>query len=1214
MKVLQAGGEKHAGATFQQTGYKSTWLGNILYGCTMFTFFVWWGYLALWTRRQYLYLQNQEVVEMILVSICALWNLGLLWCLVMHWPQSIRALFLRRCILTEATHVAVYSNTIKSNSGHSSASLWKKMEIEDQYVLIALHRFADHAAVVIRFIMGLVFATDIARPDDAQGILEYCPVMQSEYDGTRYFVFLFRRYNFSRRSKVFVAGEWSVGKTFSEITSKCINKSDRVEMSYETALASQRNKMRSFLKKELDFKLSGLSGKDIDKRLRTVGLNNIDMEEPSFVNEFYNEISKPLYTYQLYILWLWAFIQFWYMSLMLGFVIVVTAAIVAWFRFQGSCVLHGLSRVQGSVTVFRNGTTIRIDQTLLVPGDVVMLAPGKVFCDMLLVKGHVVVDESALTGEATPQVKSPIDPNSNAMYDPILYKRQTLSAGTRIADCERAVALVTKTGSYTSQGELLRELIVLRRHKVQFEQEMPLLVAGIVAISCFYFFYGFLATESSNIFTRWTYGMTVFSTSFPAILPLAFSVPTGISFRRLRNKRIACAISDAIPIAGQVNAVFFDKTGTLTKQGLDFVAGRSAESWELGQWLSDKLQMAMAVCHTLTLANTSGDKNGEAELVGNPVDQAMFIASDAELSSASGSSAVIKDTNMNVLKVVRRFDFDHNRMSQSVIVRLPNGTHVVFVKGSSESIIRMCDPETVPTGFRQQTERGSSQGKYQIVVGWKELTTEKSISSISRDEVEKELQFVGVLDFSNELREASPSVVRELKGADVATVIVTGDDVRTGIHIAQRCGMVETNSTVLFGASDHTVDDVSWTDVDGTFFPDPTESMLVSKEKPIALGLTGEAWQMLLSKDREYAMLIAQYTVVFGRCSPYDKVSVIDSFITEGAITMMCGDGGNDSGALKAAHVGLALSDHDTASMVAPFTCLDKDIVSVLTILQEGRAALASTAACFKLIFMFGQTTSVTQLFMHHFKVFYSYWMATFNDLPFPIPQTLALALAQPATTLAKTRPSASLLSTPSLVSFFGMLVIHVLFMIFGMKLLQAQDWYKCRKWEQNSIDPGSVLLGSDSYESTLLFWMQICQVLITGFAVSLGHEFRRVFYRNYLYLLVAACGAVFMLWVILVPSPLSCLFRMNCENDYVSRGVTSPELIPISNPYAHTVLPMEFRWTMVGYIGLNLAVVVAFEYLINAARRMLAEKKQASKRQEIENRSKAGKQRDLPV
>ena len=61
----------------------------------------------------------------------------------------------------------------------------------------------------------------------------------------------------------------------------------------------------------------------------------------------------------------------------------------------------------------------------------------------------------------------------------------------------------------------------------------------------------------------------------------------------------------------------------------------------------------------------------------------------------------------------------------------------------------------------------------------------------------------------------------------------------------------------------------------------------------------------------------------------------------------MCGDGGNDCGALKAAHVGIALSDAE-ASIVAPFTSLDKSITSVIEVVKEGRCALASAFAAYK--------------------------------------------------------------------------------------------------------------------------------------------------------------------------------------------------------------------------------------------------------------------------
>jgi len=96
---------------------------------------------------------------------------------------------------------------------------------------------------------------------------------------------------------------------------------------------------------------------------------------------------------------------------------------------------------------------------------------------------------------------------------------------------------------------------------------------------------------------------------------------------------------------------------------------------------------------------------------------------------------------------------------------------------------------------------------------------------------------------------------------------------------------------------------------------------------------------------------LVEHIRVYGRCTPNDKVSVVSALIDKGYITSMCGDGGNDCGALKTAHVGIALSDAE-ASIVSPFTSLDKSITSIVDVLKEGRCALASAFASYKYMIM----------------------------------------------------------------------------------------------------------------------------------------------------------------------------------------------------------------------------------------------------------------------
>jgi magnesium-transporting ATPase (P-type) len=142
----------------------------------------------------------------------------------------------------------------------------------------------------------------------------------------------------------------------------------------------------------------------------------------------------------------------------------------------------------------------------------------------------------------------------------------------------------------------------------------------------------------------------------------------------------------------------------------------------------------------------------------------------------------------------------------------------------------------------------------------------------------------------------------------------------SGICIALQAGIIESDLTVVIGNRIQEDGQIEWLN-----YTDDSPAVL---SEDTCLALTGEVWEHLLNHDPKAALQYAQRAKVFGRCTPNDKVSIVSTFVEMGDITLMCGDGGNDCGALKAAHVGIALSDSE-ASVVAPFTSLDKSIKSV---------------------------------------------------------------------------------------------------------------------------------------------------------------------------------------------------------------------------------------------------------------------------------------------
>jgi magnesium-transporting ATPase (P-type) len=449
------------------------------------------------------------------------------------------------------------------------------------------------------------------------------------------------------------------------------------------------------------------------------------------------------------------------------------------------------------------------------------------------------------------------------------------------------------------------------------------------------------------------------------LLPTVFTVAVGVSEDRLTKKRIATVNAESILIAGKVKIAFFDKTGTLTKQGLDFIGTRSAVAWNsTSPGISDELKIAMTTCHSLTMTQ-------DGRVIGTPVDRTMFSVSGGTIEADTS----ITTEKGERLVVVRHFDFDHHRMSQSVVLEYPDGTYVAFVKGSGESIQKMCVADSMPADFDSVLHQSSKDGIYQISVASKPIAA-KSLDSLSRNDIEADLNFIGVIDFKNVIRDDTPRVISELTNGDVRSIMVTGDSVLAGIRVAKESGIMSPDKPV-FIAGTNSKGGLTWSDYNGN----PVDMPLSEGAMPgsFELAISGRAWEILLLEHPKAVLSLVPYASVFGRLTPYDKVSVIKTYVDLGFVTLMAGDGGNDVGALKAAHVGVALSDAE-ASIVAPFTSLDKTITAVVDVLKEGRCALASAIATYKYMIMYGQVETIIQLISAYFQITPSEFCWVFMD------------------------------------------------------------------------------------------------------------------------------------------------------------------------------------------------------------------------------------------
>ena len=541
--------------------------------------------------------------------------------------------------------------------------------------------------------------------------------------------------------------------------------------------------------------------------------------------------------------------------------------------------------------VLRNGSMKIIENTKLVPGDIVMLEAGDaVPADGRLLEARSLkIEEAALTGESVPV---------NKMID-LLYlqegeKEVALGDRTNMVYMGssvvygRGLAVITDTGMTTEMGKIADALNDTQQEETPLQKKLSDLGKKlswlVIGICIFIFVFDLIQAGSFSLSTILETFMVAVSLAVAAIpegLATVVTVVLSIGVTKMSKSHAVIRRLTAVETLGCTQTICSDKTGTLTRNQMTAVEHTGDR---------EMLASAMALCSDAML-NTDGTIEGEP--------------TEAALVAFARDSGLNKYDLEKQMPRVEEAPFDSTRKMMTTIHQRNDGTWISFTKGAPDAVIALCTQKYENGRAVAMTKADREAAVYDIknmadralrVLCAAYRIYDEMPQDTEPQALEKDLTYIGLVGMIDPVRDEVIPAIQQCRNAGIRPVMITGDHKDTAVAIGKQIGIIKDESEAVTGAQ---LDEMS---------------------------------------DEQLEADITKYGV-YARVKPEHKVRIVTAWKKRGAITAMTGDGVNDAPSIKTADIGIGMgiTGTDVTKNVADMILTDDNFATIVNAVEEGR-------------------------------------------------------------------------------------------------------------------------------------------------------------------------------------------------------------------------------------------------------------------------------------
>ncbi len=667
----------------------------------------------------------------------------------------------------------------------------------------------------------------------------------------------------------------------------------------------------------------GLDPAEAEKRLKQYGPNVLEAAEGFSVwKVILDQLRDPL----IFILLIAAalttalghFIDTWVILA----VVIINGVIGITQEYKAERAIAALADLSApKARVIRGGVSMEIDSADLVPGDIVLLDSGtKVPADLRLFElTRLEINEAALTGESLGVRKDTTPVRSE--NPPLGDRRNTAFMGTLVLS-GRGRGIVVATGGKTELGRISEHVAKVEAAptplEVQFAAFGRWIGYGILAISALTVLLG-MALGIPFVDMLLT-GIALAVGAIPEGLPIVVTVAMAIGVSAMAGRNAIIRRLPAVETLGSTTVIASDKTGTLTKNEMTvqeiYAGGRSfkvsgvgfepkgsileAEAEDERQPVLLRENRPLELCLWCgLLANESRLRYDEKEghvPEGDPTEVALIVSA-----IKGGLDPEVGET---LYRKLDEIPFESDLMYMATLHReAGNKDNIVFIKGAPERVLHMCSSAMGVRGEEPlDTDRIMAEYRRMGHAGLRVLAmackrVPAGITGLDKELFAQGAVFLGLQGMLDPPREEALAAVTKARRSGVRVIMVTGDHQITAAAIARSLGIISgERSKVLTGA-----------DIDNM-----TDEELYKRVPTVD---------------------------VYARVAPLHKLRIVQQLIKRGEVVAVTGDGVNDTPALKAAHIGVAMgrTGTDAAKETSDMIITDDNFVSIFAAVRKGR-------------------------------------------------------------------------------------------------------------------------------------------------------------------------------------------------------------------------------------------------------------------------------------